>query len=261
MQVPAPRRVLGARRDAQLRRPLGVAGERWRPHRCRRPPAAPGVHRAGRGPRSPALGGPCSRRSPTPRLTGPPSHWPVRLERCRCPSAKASVPCCTWIGGTPATGCSRVPSSTAVTRTRGGVVRCAAHPHVHIDERRAATDRCPAGSARDRSASGRSRSHCSASCASPASRPAKCTAPWRPRIPLQPRRAELEAAAARMADRSVHAVCAPVQVRAEFLHGRPGLVPGETHLAQLERAVELRPARAAPPGRHTEDRAAPACRW
>ena len=92
------------------------------------PPTASSAWRASSRPRAEIarLAAPCSRRSPTARLTGPPSHWPVRLERCRRPLAKASVPCCTWIGGTPATGYSRVPSSTAVTRTRGGARRCAA---------------------------------------------------------------------------------------------------------------------------------------
>ena len=61
---------------------------------------------------------PVSRRSATPRLTGPPSHCPVRVEGCRWPAVKASVPRSASIGGKPATARSCAPSSTAVTRVR-----------------------------------------------------------------------------------------------------------------------------------------------
>ena len=126
VQGPAPRGALAARRDAQLRSPLGSSGQRRLGLAATdRQQRLAGIEQAARRDRKtrprPARAVRRPPGSPVRRATGP-----VRLERCRRSLAKASVPCCTWIGGTPATGDSCVPSSTAVTRTRGGSVRCAA---------------------------------------------------------------------------------------------------------------------------------------
>jgi len=52
----------------------------------------------------------------TLKAIGPPSHCPLRVERCRRPSAKSSVPRSASIAGNAASGRNCAPSRSAVMR-------------------------------------------------------------------------------------------------------------------------------------------------